>query len=117
MPTDADLALRVVALAALGETIDDGVLARLRRHKPGVLVNETIWTVIALRAAGEQPPPASRAGDSRRRRRRDGGFPWSLGGIPDSNDTAAAIEALRASGRRGSARAPGARRASYVPEP
>ena len=95
--TDADLALRVVALAALGDTIDDSVLARLRRHKPDVLVNETIWTVIALRAAGEQAPPnlvqAILAGQAR-----NGGFPWSKGGIPDSNDTAAAIEALRASG-------------------
>ncbi len=27
-----------------------------------------------------------------------GGFPWSKGGTPDSNDTAAAIEALRAAG-------------------
>ena len=95
--TDADLALRVVALAALGDTIDDGVLARLRRHRPDVLVNETIWTVIALRAAGEQAPQnlvqAILAGQAK-----NGGFPWSKGGIPDSNDTAAAIEALRASG-------------------
>ena len=70
--TDADLALRVVALAALGETVDESLLARLRRHRPGVLVNETIWTVLALRAAGEQPPQAlvrailERAGEGRR---------------------------------------------------
>ncbi len=95
--TDADLALRVVALAALGETIDDGLLARLRRHRPGVLVNETIWTVLALRAAGEQPLPGLvRAILSAQAR--GGGFPWSRGGSPDSNDTAAAIQALRAAG-------------------
>ena len=29
---------------------------------------------------------------------KSGGFPWSKGGAPDSNDTAAAIEALRAAG-------------------
>ena len=29
---------------------------------------------------------------------RGGGFPWSRGGSPDSNDTAAAIQALRAAG-------------------
>ena len=56
--TDADLALRVVALAALGEAVDDATLARLRAHRPGVLVNETIWVVLALRAVGVQPPPA-----------------------------------------------------------
>ena len=95
--TDADLALRVVALAALGETVDEGLLARLRRHRPGVLVNETIWVVLALRAAGEQPPPAFvRA--ILGAQAKGGGFPWSRGGSPDSNDTAAAIQALRAAG-------------------
>jgi len=97
VPSDADLALRVVALAALGDTIDESVLTRLRRHRPDVLVNETIWTVIALRAAGETAPPnlvqAILAGQGK-----GGGFPWSKGGIPDSNDTAAAIQALRAAG-------------------
>jgi hypothetical protein len=97
VPRDADLALRVVALSALGDTVDDSVLTRLRRHRPDVLVNETIWTVIALRAAGEQAPrdlvQAILAAQAK-----GGGFPWSKGGVPDSNDTAAAIEALRASG-------------------
>jgi len=95
--TDADLALRVVALAALGETIDEGVLARLRRHRPDVLVNATVWTVLALRAAGEQPPQAFVRAilDAQAK---GGGFPWSRGGTPDSNDTAAAIQALRSAG-------------------
>ena len=95
--TDADLALRVVALAALGEPIDEGVLARLRRHRPDVLVNATIWTVLALRAAGEQPPQAFVRAilDAQAK---GGGFPWSRGGTPDSNDTAAAIQALRSAG-------------------
>ncbi len=97
VPTDTDLALRVVALAALGDAIDESALARLRRHKPDVLVNETIWTVIALSAAGEQAPQnlvlAILAAQAR-----GGGFPWSKGGAPDSNDTAAAVEALRAAG-------------------
>ena len=75
--SDADLALRVVALAALGETIDEAVLARLRRHRPGVLVNETIWTVIALRAVGEQPPPALVQAIVAAQAK-GGGFPWSL---------------------------------------
>jgi hypothetical protein len=95
--SDADLALRVVALAALGDTVDDGVLARLRRHRPDILVNETIWTVIALRAAGEPAPP-SLVQAILAAQAKGGGFPWSKGGVPDSNDTAAAIEALRAAG-------------------
>jgi hypothetical protein len=97
VPSDADLALRVVALSALGDTINEGVLARLRRHRPDVLVNETIWTVIALRAAGEAVPQnlvQAIVGAQAK----GGGFPWSKGGAPDSNDTAAAIEALRAAG-------------------
>jgi hypothetical protein len=95
--SDAELALSVVALSALGERVDDVWLERLRAHQPGVLVNETIWCVLALRAAGEQPPrmlvEAVLAGQAK-----SGGFPWSRGGSPDSNDTAAAIQALRASG-------------------
>lgn len=99
--TDADLALRVVALAALGAAVDEGSLERLRRHRPDRLVNATMWTVIALRSVGERPPgvmvrailAAQSAG---------GGFPWLRGGRPDSNDTAAGIEALRAAGIEGS---------------
>jgi hypothetical protein len=98
--TDGDLALRVVALSALGDTVDDSFLARLRRHRPDVLVNETVWSVLALRAAGEQPPQtlvqAILAAQAK-----GGGFPWSRGGSPDSNDTAAAIQALRAAGVAG----------------
>ena len=48
-------------------------------------------------------PPASRAPPNLVQailaaQAKGGGFPWSKGGIPDSNDTAAAIEALRAAG-------------------
>ena len=95
--TDGDVALRVVALAALGEPFDESLVVRLRQHRPGALVNETMWTVIALRAVGEQPP----AGFVRAilsAQAKGGGFPWLRGGKPDSNDTAAAIQALRAAG-------------------
>ena len=95
--TDGDLALRVIALEALGETVDDSLLARLRRHRPTVLVNETIWSVLALSAAGEQPP-AALVQAIVAAQAKGGGFPWSRGGSPDSNDTAAAIQALRAAG-------------------
>ncbi len=74
-----------------------GLLARLREHRPGTLVNETMWTVIALRAVGEEPPAAFvRAILSAQAK--SGAFPWLRGGKPDSNDTAAAIQALRAAG-------------------
>jgi hypothetical protein len=98
--TDADLALRVVALAALGETVDETVVARLRQHQPDVLVNATMWTVLALRAVGEQPPKTF-VQAILTSQRKGGGFPWSRGGSPDSNDTAAAIQALRAAGVAG----------------
>ena len=95
--TDGELALRVVALAALGDAVDERLVARLRAHLPDVLVNDTIWTVIALRAVGEQPPqPLVRS--ILAAQAKGGGFSWSRGAKPDSNDTAAAIQALRAAG-------------------
>jgi hypothetical protein len=95
--TDGDVALRVLALDALGEQVDDELVARLREHRPGALVNETMWTVIALRAIGETSPPAFvRA--ILAAQAKSGAFPWLRGGKPDSNDTAAAIQALRAAG-------------------
>lgn len=98
--TDADLALAVVALAALGRPVDSGTLDRLAAHVPDVLVNETVWCVLALRAAGaEAPAPLVRA--ILAAQAKGGGFPWSRGGQPDSNDTAAAIQALRAAGVSG----------------
>ncbi len=95
--SDADLALRVVALAALGDVVDESLVARLRRHRPGALVNETVWTVLALRAVGEEAPQ-SFVRAILGAQAKSGGFPWLRGGKPDSNDTAAAIQALRATG-------------------
>ena len=98
-----DLALRVMALRAVGES-PEPFLTRLRRQRRsdgriGSLVNSTIWGVLALRATGRP------AGTSIRyllgRRRRSGGWSWAPNGSPDSNDTAAAIQALRWSGVRG----------------
>lgn len=95
--TDGDVALRVVALAALGDRVDERLVVRLRQHRPGALVNETMWTVLALRAVGE-PPPAPFVRAILSAQAKGGGFPWLRGGRPDSNDTAAAIQALRAAG-------------------
>jgi prenyltransferase beta subunit len=98
--TANDVALRMLALDALGR--DTGALAaRLERMRGpggriGTLVNSTIWGVIALRATGR---PAGRSVSYLLRvQRRSGGWSWHPRGSPDSNDTAAAIQALRAAG-------------------
>jgi len=50
-----------VALVAMARTVagdrSDALLARLRAHPPGKLLNATIWTILALRQAGEPAPP------------------------------------------------------------
>ena len=94
-----DRALFALARAAAGNRPDD-LLPALRAHRPGKLVNATIWTVLALRQAGEPAPPALvRA--LRTAQRPNGGWPWLAGGAADANDTAAAIQALRAAGVTG----------------
>ena len=97
--TATDVALVAMARAAAGNRPDD-LLLRLRAHKPGKLVNATIWTILALRQAGEPAPPAL-VQALLRAQRPSGGWSWLVGGMPDSNDTAAAIQALRAAGVRG----------------
>jgi prenyltransferase beta subunit len=101
-PTRAanDVALRILALDALGRDTD-ALADRLERMRGpggriGTLVNSTIWGVIALRATGR---PAGRSVHYLLRvQRRSGGWSWHPRGAPDSNDTAAAIQAVRAAG-------------------
>jgi hypothetical protein len=94
-----DRALVAMARAAAGDRPDD-LLPALRAHRPGKLVNATIWTILALRQAGE-PPPAVLVQALRKEQRPNGGWSWLAGGAADANDTAAAIQALRAAGVRG----------------
>ena len=54
--TATDAALVAMARAAAGDQPDD-LLPRLRSHTPGRLVNATIWTILALRQAGQPVPP------------------------------------------------------------
>ena len=63
-------------------------------------MNATIWTILALRQAGEPAPPAlvQRAPRGAAALRR---LVVARGGAADANDTAAAIQALRAAGVRG----------------
>lgn len=106
-PSANDLALRILALRALGR--DSGALVDrlegMRRPdgRIGPLVNSTIWGVLALRAAG-RPTGTSVRYLRRAQQRPSGGWSWYPNGVPDSNDTAAAIQALRAAGVRARAR-------------
>lgn len=97
--TATDAALVALARAAAGDRPDD-LLPRLRAYTPGKLVNATIWTILALRQAGEPAPPAL-VRSLRNAQRPSGGWSWLAGGAADANDTAAAIQALRAAGVKG----------------
>jgi len=97
--TATDRALLAMARAAAGDRPDD-LLPRLRASRPGKLVNATIWTILALRQAGEPVPPAL-VQALRTAQRPNGGWSWLAGGAADANDTAAAIQALRAAGVTG----------------
>jgi hypothetical protein len=99
-----DLALKILALRALGErdTVDADRLAPRPNGRIGPLVNSTIWSVLALRAAGRSAPKVT-IRYLLRQQRPSGGWSWYAGGAPDSNDTAAALEALHAAGVHGRA--------------
>jgi energy-coupling factor transport system substrate-specific component len=101
-PTDVELA---VAAEAVSGGASPGLVDRLRAlvrtdGRIGSAVNSTVWGILALRQAGVPVPPAC-ARWLLRHQARSGGWGWSIGGAPDSNDTAAAVEALTALGIRG----------------
>ena len=92
-----DVELAVVAEAVTGG-VSPGLLERLSAFgqpsgRIGPALNSTIWGILALRQAGKDVPKESirylTAHQSR-----PGGFAWVEGGAPDSNTTAAAVEAL-----------------------
>jgi hypothetical protein len=59
-----------------------------------------MWSLVSLRAAGERAP-ATIVRRLRGAQARSGGWSWFARGAPDSNDTAAAVQALRAAGVKG----------------
>ena len=99
-----DVELVAVAESALGRR-PESLLARIRKlqrssGRIGPTVNSTVWGILALRQARERAPRLAVRFVLGRQTRR-GGWGWFGGGAPDSNDTAAAIQALRAAGVRG----------------
>jgi hypothetical protein len=93
-----------IALVALAKTTlggDPGTLLERLPARPSA-VNEAIWDVLALRAAG-RPVPAPILRYLLRSQARTGGFGWARGLRPDSNDTAFAVQALRAAQVKGRA--------------
>jgi hypothetical protein len=98
-----------VELAAMAQSVlggkPDRLLDRIERleRRSGAIgpnVNSTTWGILALRQADRAAPRAA-VRYLLRRQARSGGWPWFPGGQPDSNDTAATIEALRAAGVHG----------------
>jgi len=104
LKVSTDLELALVAEAALG--LDTAALAqrvRALRRPSGAIgpsVNSTIWGVLSLRSAGV-PVPVGAKRYLLRQQARSGGWSWWPGGAPDSNDTAAAVQALRSLGVSG----------------
>jgi hypothetical protein len=87
-----DVALVALAEQALGAR-NPALLARLQVRSGGRIgptLNSTYWGVLAL---GRASPATTRF--ILRNQARSGGFAWYVHGQPDSNDTAAALEALR----------------------
>jgi len=77
----------------------EALLARLVRVRAPT-VNGTAWKLLALAQAGR---PLAR-GSVRfllAHQAKSGGWSWAVGGAPDSNDTAAVVEALRAARVKG----------------
>jgi prenyltransferase beta subunit len=95
-----DVALVALAEESLGAR-PAALLERLQRAETpggriGATVNSTCWAVLALGRSSKQTTRWLLA-----RQATSGGFAWAVGGQPDSNDTAAALEALRVAGVRG----------------
>jgi Prenyltransferase and squalene oxidase repeat len=96
--TSNDVALVALAEQALGAR-PDALRARLVVRPDGQIgetLNSTFWGVLAL---GQSTPATTRF--ILTHQSKSGGWSWYLRGQPDSNDTAAALEALRVARVRG----------------
>jgi hypothetical protein len=102
--TPTEVELSVLAEAVTGG-VSPGLLASLHAlERPsgavGPAVNSTVWGMLALRQAGEPVSPQT-VRFVARAQTKSGGFPWASGLRPDTDDTAAAVQALVASGVHG----------------
>lgn len=91
--------LALLAEAALGHESPQ-LVAKVRARLADATPNATAWSVLALRQAGE-PVPRAAVTSLLRAQSGAGGWSWATHGAPDSNDTAAVVEALAAAGVRG----------------
>jgi hypothetical protein len=88
-------ALVALAAAALGDPQPAGRLSTAAGQ-----TNTIVWTILARRQAGlAAPKPLVSA--LLARQAKSGGWGWAKGVAPDSNDTAAAVQALRVAGVTG----------------
>ena len=99
--TDVELAL--IAEAATGR-ISDTLYARFAAlGRPdgrfGPAINSTAWGILAYAQVGR--PLKLRVSYLLHHQQQSGGWGWIAGAAPDSNDTAAVIQALRTQGVRG----------------
>jgi len=98
LTASTDIALVALAEEALGDR-SAPLLAKLVPRANGQIgptLNSTYWAVLAL---GRSSPATTRF--ILVHQAKSGGFGWAVGGQPDSNDTAAALEALKVAHVRG----------------
>ena len=112
--TPTELELTVMAEAVTGgasPALLDALRALQRATGAiGPAVNSTVWGMLALRQSGEPVAPET-VRFVRRAQTPGGGFPWAQGLAPDTDDTAAAVQALVAAGVTGP---PSARALAYL---
>lgn len=95
LTTPTEIALGVLAEAHPSEAL----LTRLDRARTPT-VNATAWKLLALAQAG-RPLPKDRVRYLVHHQAKSGGWSWVGGAAPDSNDTAAVVQALRAARVKG----------------
>ena len=98
-----------IELSTMAEAVSGGVSPALLdelhalEHPSGAIgpaVNSTVWGILALRQAGEPVSPQT-VRFVVRAQTKSGGFAWATGLRPDTDDTAAAVQALAAAGVHG----------------
>ena len=116
---EQDLTVTEIELSVMAEAVTGGVTPgllddlRLLVRPNGAIgpaVNSTVWGILALRQSGEPVAPDT-IRFLLRAQTRSGGFAWAAGLPPDTDDTAAAVQALVAVGVRGK---PVARALAYL---